>query len=140
MARKASKTVPANPRSAEEKADRYMDDKMLAHYRELLTTHREEVQAQLDRALEEPKHHPEALPDEGDQASREAETEMELQEINRQRNLLREIEAALQRLDQGEYGYCESCGLDIGIKRLDVRPVATLCIDCKSLEEARNGR
>ena len=81
----------------------------------------------------------EALPDEGDQASRESETELELQEINRQRNQLREIEAALRRLDQGEYGYCESCGLDIGINRLNVRPVATLCIDCKSLEEARNG-
>ncbi|WP_303900890.1 RNA polymerase-binding protein DksA [Thiohalomonas denitrificans] len=139
MDRKVSKTAPTET-STEAGAESYMDEEMLARFREQLIRQRDEVRAHLERALEEPKHHPEALPDEGDQASREAETEMELQEINRQRNQLHEIEAALRRLDKGEYGYCEACGLEIGLKRLNVRPVATLCIDCKSLEEVRNRR
>ena len=140
MDRKVSRNVPTDVPLTDAEADNYMDETMLAHYRALLTEQRDEVRAHLERALEGPKHHAETLPDEGDQASREAETEMELQEINRQRNQLREIESALRRLDEGEYGYCEACGLDIGLKRLNVRPVATLCIDCKSLEEARSRR
>lgn len=122
------------------KPNHYMDGKMLEHYRQELTALRQQALAHLNRAMDETRDHPTSLPDEGDQASKEAETELELHEINRQRKLLTEIDAALERMDQGEYGYCESCGLEIGVKRLDVRPVATLCIDCKSLEETRVNR
>jgi DnaK suppressor protein len=62
---------------------------------------------------------------------------LELRNRDRERKLIRKIDEALSRIAEGEYGYCDSCGVEIGLKRLEARPTATLCIDCKTLEEIR---
>jgi DnaK suppressor protein len=62
---------------------------------------------------------------------------LELRNRDRERKLIKKIDETISRIDQGEYGYCESCGVEIGLKRLEARPTATLCIDCKTLDEMR---
>jgi DnaK suppressor protein len=77
------------------------------------------------------------FPDPNDRASQESEFAMELRTRDRERKLIKKIEESLSDIDSGEYGYCEQCGVEIGIRRLEARPTATLCIDCKSLDEIR---
>jgi DnaK suppressor protein len=76
-------------------------------------------------------------PDPNDRASQEEEFRLELRTRDRERKLLKKIEEALQLLTDKEYGYCEVCGVEIGLRRLEARPTATLCIDCKTLDEIR---
>ncbi|MGH8548939.1 MAG: RNA polymerase-binding protein DksA, partial [Methylococcales bacterium] len=72
-----------------------------------------------------------------DRATQESEFGLELRTRDRERKLIKKIDESLASLDTGEYGYCESCGIDIGLRRLEARPTATLCIDCKTLDEIR---
>jgi DnaK suppressor protein len=76
-------------------------------------------------------------PDPNDRASQEEEFRLELRTRDRERKLLKKIEEALQLLNDKEYGYCDVCGVEIGLRRLEARPTATLCIDCKTLDEIR---
>ncbi len=76
-------------------------------------------------------------PDPNDRASQETDMSLELRERDRDRKLLKNVEDAITRLDSGDYGYCESCGVEISLKRLEARPTAKQCIDCKSLDEIR---
>ncbi|MPN28820.1 RNA polymerase-binding transcription factor DksA [bioreactor metagenome] len=62
---------------------------------------------------------------------------LELRNRDRERKLIKKIDEALERITAGEYGYCDNCGVEIGLKRLEARPTATLCIDCKTLQEIR---
>ena len=78
-----------------------------------------------------------AFPDPTDQATIETDRNFDLRIKDRERKLIKKIDAALAKIDTGEYGYCEQCGVEIGIRRLEARPTATLCIDCKSLDEIR---
>ena len=75
--------------------------------------------------------------DPNDRATQEEEFTLELRARDRDRKLIRKISEALTSLDSGDYGYCEGCGLEIGIRRLEARPTATLCIDCKTLDEIK---
>jgi DnaK suppressor protein len=75
--------------------------------------------------------------DPNDRASQESDMSLELRNRDRERKLIKKIDETISRIDQGEYGYCESCGVEIGLKRLEARPTATLCIDCKTLDEMR---
>jgi DnaK suppressor protein len=75
--------------------------------------------------------------DPNDRASQESDIALELRNRDRERKLIKKIDETLDRIESGEYGYCESCGVEIGLKRLEARPTATLCIDCKTLEELR---
>jgi len=77
------------------------------------------------------------FPDPNDRATQEEEFTLELRTRDRERKLIKKIEESLIDLDKGDYGYCESCGVEIGIRRLEARPTATLCIDCKTLDEIR---
>ena len=77
------------------------------------------------------------FPDPNDRATQEEEFALELRTRDRERKLIRKIDEALQDLETGDYGYCEICGVEIGIKRLEARPTATLCIDCKTLDEIK---
>jgi DnaK suppressor protein len=77
------------------------------------------------------------LPDPNDRASQEEEFSIELRARDRERKLLHKIEKSLNRLANDEYGYCELCGVEIGLRRLEARPTADLCIDCKQLEEKK---
>jgi DnaK suppressor protein len=75
--------------------------------------------------------------DPNDRASQESDIALELRNRDRERKLIRKIDETIARIDKDDYGYCENCGIEIGLKRLEVRPTATLCIDCKTLEELR---
>jgi len=75
--------------------------------------------------------------DPNDRASQESDMSLELRNRDRERKLIKKIDETIGRIDAGEYGYCDSCGIEIGLKRLEARPTATLCIDCKTLDELR---
>jgi DnaK suppressor protein len=75
--------------------------------------------------------------DPNDRASQESDMALELRNRDRERKLIKKIDETIAKIDTGDYGYCESCGVEIGLKRLEARPTATLCIDCKTLDEIR---
>jgi DnaK suppressor protein len=75
--------------------------------------------------------------DPNDRASQESDMALELRNRDRERKLIKKIDETIGRIDANEYGYCDSCGVEIGLKRLEARPTATLCIDCKTLDELR---
>jgi len=75
--------------------------------------------------------------DPNDRASQESDMALELRNRDRERKLIKKIDETIGRIDANEYGYCDSCGVEIGLKRLEARPTATLCIDCKTLDEMR---
>ncbi len=75
--------------------------------------------------------------DPNDRASQESDIALELRNRDRERKLIKKIEETIARIDKDDYGYCENCGVEIGLKRLEARPTATLCIDCKTLDELR---
>ncbi|MEP6879186.1 MAG: RNA polymerase-binding protein DksA, partial [Nitrosospira sp.] len=75
--------------------------------------------------------------DPNDRASQESDMALELRNRDRERKLIKKIDETIAKIDTGDYGYCDSCGVEIGLKRLEARPTATLCIDCKTLDEIR---
>jgi len=91
----------------------------------------------VDRTMSHMKDEAANFPDPADRASQEEEFSLELRTRDRERKLIKKIDSTFDLIDQDDYGYCESCGVDIGIKRLEARPTATLCIDCKTLDEIK---
>jgi RNA polymerase-binding transcription factor len=114
----------------------YMSDRQLAHFRNILETWKKELMKEVDNTITEMKG-ASVLADPNDRATQEETFNLELRTRDRERKLIRKIEEALQQIDDKEYGYCESCGVEIGIRRLEARPTAVLCIDCKTLDEIR---
>lgn len=121
----------------EEKGEEYMSPRMEAHFREILMAWKKELMEEVDRTVHHMQDEAANFPDPNDRASQESEFSMELRTRDRERKLLKKINEALDLVDEGEYGYCESCGVEIGVRRLEARPTATLCIDCKTLDEIR---
>lgn len=121
----------------EKKGEEYMSPSMEAHFRDLLMTWKRELMEEVDRTVHHMQDEAANFPDPNDRASQESEFSMELRTRDRERKLLKKINEALDLLDEGEYGFCESCGVEIGVRRLEARPTATLCIDCKTLDEIR---
>lgn len=120
-----------------EKGEEYMSARMEGHFREMLMAWRQELMEEVDRTVHHMKDEAANFPDPNDRATQESEFTMELRTRDRERKLIKKINEALELLDEHEYGYCESCGVEIGIRRLEARPTATLCIDCKTLDEIR---
>ncbi len=121
----------------EKKGEEYMSPSMEAHFREILLAWKRELMEEVDRTVHHMQDEAANFPDPNDRASQESEFSMELRTRDRERKLLKKINEALDLLDEGEYGFCESCGVEIGVRRLEARPTATLCIDCKTLDEIR---
>ena len=118
------------------KGGSFMNKKELKKFRELLEERRKEIVAQAESTKEKGiAFDPEDLPDEVDLASSEADQSMNLRLRDRERVLLRKVEKAIKKIEEGEYGICEKCGEEIGVKRLEARPVTDLCIKCKEEEE-----
>lgn len=115
--------------------EEYMNDMQQAYFRDLLTAWREQLEKECAETVKELKETSAIEPDAGDQASLEYEQTVELRTRDRERKLIAKIDQALDRLDQGEYGYCEETGDPIGVKRLMARPIATLCIEAKIRQE-----
>lgn len=119
------------------KGEEYMNSKQLNHFREILQALKEELQDDIERTVHTMQDEATVFADPNDRASQESDIALELRNRDRERKLIKKIDESLALIDTGDYGYCESCGVEIGLKRLEARPTATLCIDCKTLEELR---
>ena len=119
------------------KGEEYMNGKQLGHFRKILEALKQELLDDIERTVHTMQDEATVFADPNDRASQESDMALELRNRDRERKLIKKIDEALGRIDSGDYGYCNSCGVDIGIKRLEARPTATLCIDCKTLEEVR---
>lgn len=120
-----------------EPGEDYMSARQLAHFRMALEGVRLELGKDIDRTVHTLQDEATVFADPNDRASQESDLALELRSRDRERRLIKKIDEALNRIENGEYGYCDSCGVEIGYLRLEARPTATLCIDCKTLEEMR---
>ncbi len=114
-----------------------MVGKELEHFRDILLRWRHELMQEVDRTVHHMQDDAGNFPDPNDRATQEEEFALELRTRDRERKLIKKINESLAALEIGDYGYCEVCGVEIGVKRLEARPTATLCIDCKTLDEIR---
>ena len=119
------------------KGEEYMSAKQLAHFRTILETLKSELMSDIERTVHTMQDEATVFADPNDRASQETDIAIELRNRDRERKLIKKIEDTIALIDSGDYGYCSGCGVEIGIKRLEARPTATLCIDCKTLEEVR---
>lgn len=119
------------------KGEEYMNDKQRDHFRDILNQWRKQLMEEVDSTVVHLKEDAASYPDPLDRASQEEGFNLELRTRDRERKLIKKIEQALDTIDEREYGYCEDCGTEIGIRRLEARPTATKCIDCKTFEEIR---
>ncbi len=119
------------------KNEAYMNKDQLGHFNALLSNWDRELREGVDRTVHHMKDEAAIFPDPLDRAAQEEEFTLELRTRDRERKLIRKIEEALELIETGEYGFCEACGAEIGIRRLEARPTATLCIDCKTIDEIR---
>ncbi len=122
---------------AAKKGEKYMNKKQLAHFRDVLNAWKKELEDEISRTVHAMRDEPENPPDPNDRASQETDMSLELRSRDRERKLIKKIDEAIARIDEGEYGYCDVCGVEIGGERLEARPTAELCIDCKTLDEIR---
>ncbi len=114
-----------------------MNDLQLSHFRHLLESWKAELGQDIDRTVHTMQDEATVFADPNDRASQESDMALELRNRDRERKLIKKIDETIAKIEAGDYGYCESCGVEIGIKRLQARPTASLCIDCKQLEEMR---
>ncbi|SFK70647.1 RNA polymerase-binding protein DksA [Methylophaga sulfidovorans] len=128
-----TKIAPYQEKAGEE----YMNDAQIEHFRQILENWRAQLRAEVDRTVHHMQDEAANFPDPNDRATQEEEFTLELRTRDRERKLIKKIDESLVDLDKGDYGFCESCGTEIGIRRLEARPTATLCIDCKTLDEIR---
>jgi DnaK suppressor protein len=125
--------VPYQPKAGEE----YMNEKQLNHFRQILNDWKSELSHDIDRTVHTMQDEVTMFADPNDRASQESDMALELRNRDRERKLIKKIDETLNKINEGEYGYCNSCGVEIGLKRLEARPTATQCIDCKTLDEIR---
>jgi len=121
----------------QKKGEEYMSKKMREHFRAVLNAWKQELLDEVSRTVHSMQDETANHPDPNDRASQETDMALELRSRDRERKLIKKIEEAIQTIDSGEYGYCEQCGVEIGVQRLEARPTATLCVDCKTLDEIR---
>ncbi len=119
------------------KGEIYMSKDQLAHFADILTRLKSELMADIERTVHTMQDEQTVFADPNDRASQETDMALELRNRDRERKLIKKIEETLSRIKADDYGFCDKCGIEIGIQRLEARPTATLCIDCKTLEELR---
>lgn len=125
--------TPYQPKPDED----YMSKDQLNHFRKILNDWKSELSEEIDRTVHTMQDEVTMFADPNDRASQESDMTLELRNRDRERKLIKKIDDTLRNIDNDEYGYCEGCGVEIGLKRLEARPTATLCIDCKTLDELR---
>ncbi|WP_413700227.1 RNA polymerase-binding protein DksA [Psychromonas sp. KJ10-10] len=121
----------------EEKSEEYMSDEQLAHFTTILNAWRNQLREEVDRTVGHMKDEASNFPDPVDRATQEEEFSLELRARDRERRLIKKISKTLKKIEEGDFGYCDSCGIEIGVRRLEARPTADLCIDCKTLAEIK---
>jgi DnaK suppressor protein len=129
-------TKPATPYKPK-KGEAYMNPKQLDHFRSILNGIKHGLGEDIDRTVHTMQDEATVFADPNDRASQESDVSLELRNRDRERKLIKKIDEMLAKIESGDYGYCEKCGVEIGLNRLEARPTATLCIDCKMLEEIR---
>ncbi len=117
--------------------EEYMNEEQLLHFRKILQAWHDQIREETSRTVAHMRDEASNFPDPADRATQEEEFSLELRARDRERKLMKKIENTLKKLDTGDFGYCDSCGVEIGIRRLEARPTADLCIDCKTLAEIR---
>ncbi len=122
---------PYKPRRGED----YMSGPQLGHFQEILSAWKQELMFEVDRTVHHMQDEAANFPDPNDRATQESEFGLELRTRDRERKLLRKIDSALSRIDDGSYGHCDETGEEIGLKRLEARPVATLCLEAQERRE-----
>ncbi len=129
-------TKPITPYKAK-KGEAYMNPKQLGHFRNILNDIKLGLGEDIDRTVHTMQDEATVFADPNDRASQESDVSLELRNRDRERKLIKKIDEMMAKIDSGDYGYCEKCGIEIGLSRLEARPTATLCIDCKMLDEIR---
>ena len=129
--------VPGIAPYVEKRGEEYMNDMQVEHFRNILLAWKRSLMEEVDRTVHHMQDDAANFPDPNDRATQESEFSMELRARDRERKLIKKIDESIRHLDNNEFGYCEACGVEIGVKRLEARPTATLCIDCKILDEIR---
>ncbi|OGI46103.1 MAG: RNA polymerase-binding protein DksA [Candidatus Muproteobacteria bacterium RIFCSPHIGHO2_01_FULL_65_16] len=122
---------------AAKKGEKYMNKKQQEHFHGKLLAWRRELEDEITRTVHQMRDEPDNPPDPNDRASQETDMSLELRSRDRERKLIKKIDESLARMETGDYGYCDVCGVEIGLDRLEARPTAELCIDCKTLDEIR---
>lgn len=125
--------VPYKPK----KGEQYMNDKQRDHFKKILLNWRNQLMEEVDRTVHHMQDDAANYPDPADRATQEEEFSLELRTRDRERKLIKKIDSTVELIAQDDYGYCESCGIEIGIRRLEARPTANKCIDCKTLDEIK---
>ncbi|MDK2706067.1 RNA polymerase-binding protein DksA [Vibrio vulnificus] len=121
----------------EKAGEEYMSPDQVAHFRKILEAWRNQLREEIDRTVHHMQDEAANFPDPVDRASQEEEFSLELRNRDRERRLIKKIEKTLDKIKDDDFGFCESCGVEIGIRRLEARPTADLCIDCKTLAEIK---
>ncbi|NBA98198.1 RNA polymerase-binding protein DksA [Pseudomonas sp. R5(2019)] len=121
----------------ESKGEEYMGKPMREHFIKILANWKQELMISVDQTVDHMKDEAANFPDPADRASQEEEFALELRNRDRERKLIKKIDKTLQLIQDEEYGWCDSCGVEIGVKRLEARPTADMCVDCKSLAEIK---
>ena len=144
MSAKKMETQPGNGASFKnfepykaKKGEEYMNDRQKDHFRQILLQWKSELMEEVDRTVSHMKDEAANFPDPADRATQEEEFSLELRARDRELKLIKKIDSTIDLIDNDDYGYCEACGVEIGIKRLEARPTATKCIDCKTLDEIK---
>ena len=136
-----SMSLLAGPRNVQpyipKRGEQYMSKEQLDHFRLILNTWKRDLMEEVDRTVLHMKDEAANFPDPNDRATQESEFSLELRTRDRERKLIRKIDEALKRIEDGSYGYCLETGEEIGIKRLEARPVATLCVEAQERRERR---
>jgi len=131
----------AGPRNVKpyivKRGEQYMSKEQLEHFRQILLNWKRDLMEEVDRTVSHMKDEAANFPDPNDRATQEEEFSIELRTRDRERKLIRKIDEALKRIEDGTYGYCLETGEEIGIKRLEARPVATLCLEAQERRERR---
>ena len=136
MADVAPQSVSFEPYK-EKKGEEYMNENQKEHFIAILNAWKDDLMHEVDRTVDHMKDDAANFPDPADRATQEEEFSLELRTRDRERKLIKKIDDSLELVSTGDYGYCETCGVDIGLRRLEARPTASQCIDCKSLDEIK---
>lgn len=119
------------------KNEEYMNHAQREHFRKVLLSWKRQLLEEMERTVHHMQDEAANFPDPNDRATQEEEFSLELRARDRERKLIKKIDETISRIDNNDYGYCDACGVEIGISRLEARPTATLCIDCKTIDEIR---
>lgn len=117
--------------------EEYMNSAQREHFKKILLAWKQELMEEVDRTVHHMKEDASNFADPSDRATQEEEFSLELRTRDRERKLIKKIDQTVDRIEQDDYGFCDACGVEIGIRRLEARPTASLCIDCKTLAEIK---